>query len=142
MGKIITSLFVGLICAFFLIAPGFGLYLASKDSLAAMRYEGRETGLVTACRSKRMLPNNTAMTTAPVVQRENGNIIYGKVDEIRFLLPCKALIGDTVPLRYDIVRPHKVQIATFHQMWLQPLFVGLISFILYGFFGWIIIARR
>ena len=142
MGKAIAYTIFALIGAFFLFGPLVGLYFASRDTLTALGYDGRESGVVTACRSTRVRSNSGGYITAPVVQRASGGVVYGTVDEVRFVAPCEAVIGETVPVRFDLDRPQDAQIATFHQMWLQPLFLGLLCLLFYGVIGFVALRAR
>lgn len=136
MGKIITYIIFGAIGAFFLLGPGIGLYFVSKGPIEALSYQGREVGVVEACRSKRIYAgNDVRYIRSPIVRLPDGRTVRGTVDEVRFFYPCDNLIGQKLSVRYDLNNPKKARINTFHQMWFGSLPIALVCLLLYGVLG-------
>lgn len=130
--KIIGYLIGGALLFMVLIGPAIGLYLVSKDTVAALRYDGSEQGQIIDCRSVRAGGQNSRYNRVPVVQRPSGQTLSGTVDEIRFFRECDDQIGTIVEVLYDTEAPDNARINTFLEMWFLPIVIGAVNLIWYA----------
>lgn len=123
-----------LLAALVLLGPLCGLYLVSQETFEFLQYSGRENGEVVRCSSKRLSGSSSRYKKVPVVKRKDGSLVYGQVDEIRFIYECEDQIKKEVQLIFDEKNPKRVKINTFVEMWFLPIVMGLVCLILYPAF--------
>jgi hypothetical protein len=127
VGKLIGYL----ILLAFLGGPLFGLWYVSKEPIEFLGHDGRESGEVIRCSSKRLSGSSSRYIKVPVVKRPSGQLVYGTVDEIRFISECDDLVGKTLPIIFDRNNPEKAKINTFLEMWFQPALMFLLCLVIY-----------
>ncbi len=130
--KIIGYLIGGAFLVITLLGPAIGLYLVSKDTVAAWRYSGTEQAQIIDCRSFRAGGQNARYNRVPVVRRPSGKTLSGTVDEIRYFWECDNQIGTTVEVIYDTNNPDNAKINTFLEMWFLPIVIGAVNLIWYA----------
>lgn len=113
-----------------LVAPGFSLYLVSKDSLAALDYQIVKKGIIEKCHSP-LVPGSSSRRryNVPKVKLEDGSFVMGTVSYPKFIFTCKKAIGKKVEVLIDSNNNKKIN--TFIEMWFLPSILFLICFIWY-----------
>lgn len=130
--KIIGYLIGGALLTLVFLGPGTGWYLASKDTFAALHYDGVEQAEIIDCTSIRSGGQNSRYVRVPIVRRPSGKTLSGSVDEIRYFWECDDQIGTSVEVVYDIDHPDKAKLNTFIEMWFLPILIGVICLIWYS----------
>lgn len=130
--KIIGYLIGGALLGLVLLGPATGLYLVSKDSFAALHYDGTQMVEIVDCRSFRAGGQHSRYVRVPVVRRPTQSTLSGSVDEVPYLWECDDHIGTYVEVIYDLKNPEHAKINTFVEMWFLPLVIGAVCLLWYG----------
>tara|TARA_R110000868_G_scaffold334233_4_gene594939 strand:- start:1461 stop:1910 length:450 start_codon:yes stop_codon:yes gene_type:complete len=127
VGYFIGSLFVALL----LLAPVGGMIYFMHDSITALDHVVDDQAIVEKCISKRSSSGKVTARGVPVAITSSGVKIEGQMGQPKFLLQCKDMIGESVPVFIHSNDSSRHRINTFWQMWFLPTLFTLFSLIWY-----------